>query len=478
MEIFRAYDIRGEYPKDINDDIVYKIGRTLVKTFSAKNVVIGRDVSLATPKIYEVLIKGILDQGANIIDLGLAGTDVVYFATGHYNYDIGFEITASHSAGYLSGIKVIGPGATPFGKGFGMEELKENCLNYQEVNPPEKGKLIERSVWGDFINQVLKFIDVDKIKPLKVVVDSSNAVGAIEIDYLAKHLPMIDFVRLNWELDGNYPGHQPNPFLKENRVQLVKKIKETKADLGVAFDGDADRIFFVDNKGDFIFGTYINALIAEKMCKENPNRVVLHDVRAVRYIKNKIIEAKGIPKIELVGHAFFKNRMRKENAIFGGEATGHIYYNFGSYMVENSLIAFCQTLQILSESGKSLNELIKDGRQNFPTIGEYNFTLPGFSELDDLTPAAINVMNQILEKVRQKYSDGKISDFDTLTINYPDWNFNIRPSNNDPVIRFTAEAINNKLLLEKKKEIIDLLETEGCKYLNDTGVKLLDENTE
>ncbi len=473
MEIFRAYDIRGEYPKDINDETCYKIARILVRTFNAKNVVIGRDISLATPKIYQVLVKGAIDQGADVIDIGIAGTDVVYFSVGHYKFDMGLEVTASHSAGNLSGIKILGPGATAFGKGFGMEKLKEDFLRYQEVNPGKKGKLVQKNVWEDFISQVLKFIDTNKIKPLKVVVDASNAVGTMEIDNLEKHVPQVEFIKLNWELDGHYPGHKPDPFLKENRQQLVAKLKEVKANLGVAFDGDADRIYFVDENGDYLFGVYINALLAEKMCKGNQGRVVLHDVRATRYIKEKTIEAGGIPKIELVGHAFFKKRMKEENAIFGGESSGHIYYNFGDFMIENSLIAFGQILQIISETGKSLSELTREGRKNFPVSGEYNFVLPGFIATDDLTSEVMKVMNKILDKVKQKYSDGEISDFDTLTINYPDWNFNLRPSANDPVLRFTGEAANNELLLEKQKEVFDLLESEGCKYLNDSGVDLL-----
>ncbi len=473
MEIFRAYDIRGEYPKDINDEIVYKIARILVRTFNAKNLVIGQDISLATPKIQQSMVKGALDQGADVYDIGIAGTDVVYFSAGHYKFDVGLEITASHSAGQLSGIKIVGPGAQPFGMGFGMENLRDDYLNYKEVKSSKRGKLFKKNTWDDFINKAVSFVDVNKIKPLKIVVDASNAVGILEIDNLEKRIPQIEFIKLNWALDGRYPGHQPNPFLKENRKQLVDEVKKTKADLGIAFDGDADRIFFVDENGDYIFGVYINGLIAEKMCKVNPGRVVLHDIRATRYIRKKIADSGGIPQIELVGHAFFKNRMKKENALFGGECSGHIYYNFGDYMVENSLIAFLQILQIISESGKTLSELTFDGRKNYPASGEYNFVLPGFSQVDNLTPEALIIIDKILDKIREKYSDAKISDFDTLTVTYPEWNFNLRPSANDPVLRFTAEATNNKLLLEKQKEIFSLLESEGCKYLNDSGVELL-----
>lgn len=470
MEIFRTYDIRGEYPKDINDDIVYKIGRILVRTFQANKIVVGRDVSLATPKIYQALVKGILDQGCDVIDLGIAGTDIVYFAAGHFKFDAGIEITASHSAGHLSGIKIIGPGATPFGMGFGMEKLKDDFLHYQESASEKKGEWVERDVWNDFIAQVLAFVDLKTIKPLKIVVDASNAVASLEIDHLQKYIPQVQFVKINWTLDGHYPGHQPNPFLRENRRQLEEKVKETGADLGVAFDGDADRIFFVDEKGDLIFGTYINTLIAERMCRQNPGRVVLHDIRATRFIREKVSRAGGIPKIELCGHAFFKGRMKKENGLFGGEATGHIYYNFGDYMVENSLIALMQILEIISETGQSLRELTKEARLNYPVIGEYNFTLPGFDIADDLTPQVLAAMNKVLAKVREKHSDAEISDFDTLTIKYPDWNFNIRPSANDPVIRFSAEANNVGLLLEKQKEIYDLLISEGCTFVDDTGV--------
>ncbi len=474
MEIFRAYDIRGEYPKDINDNGVYKIARILVRNYQVKTLVIGRDISLASPKIHQAIIHGACDQGAQVFDLGIVGTDVVYFANGHYGYDLGIEVTASHSAGHLSGIKMVGKGVSPIAQGFGMEELKQDFLNYQEKKPVElRGQIGKKHVWSDFIRQVLSFVEPKSIKPLKIVVDASNAVGAIEIDQLKKVLTQIEFIKLNWELDGNYPGHQPNPFLEKNRRQLVSKVKETKADLGIAFDGDADRIYFVDENGDFIFGVYVNALIAEKMCRKNPGRTVLHDVRAKRFIIKKIKEAGGIPKIELVGHSFFKQRMKKENALFGGESSGHIYYNFGDYMAENSLIALVQILEIISQTDKSLSELTREARINYPVSGEYNFFLPGFGKNDDLTSEAIEVMNRIIEKIKAKYADAKISDFDTLTVEYPDWNFNLRPSANDPLIRFTGEAVNVNLLREKQAEVFVLLKSQGCEYADDTGVKQL-----
>ncbi|NMB48384.1 phosphomannomutase/phosphoglucomutase [Candidatus Kuenenbacteria bacterium] len=472
MEIFRAYDIRGEYGKDIDDEKAYKIVRILVKTFNVKTMVIGRDVSLASPKIQQALIRGARDSGVNVTDIGHAGTDVVYFCVGHLGYDLGLEVTASHSAGHLSGIKILGPGARPFGAGCGMEELKNDFLNYQDQPVAEQiGTLEQRDIWPDFIETVLKFTELKDIRPMKIVIDASNSVGAIEIDKIAKHLPQVEIIKLNWELDGYFPGHQPNPFLEENRRQLVAKVKETKADLGMAFDGDADRVYFVDGNGDYIFGVYLNALIAERMLKNNPGRVVLYDIRAYRYQEMKVKAAGGVPKLELVGHAFIKKGMRRDNAIFAGESSGHVYYSFGDYYVENSLIAFIQILQIMSETGKTLEELTKEPRKKYPVSGEWNFSLPGFAATDDLTPEAIQAMNEVLDKVREKYADGEVSDFDTLTVKYPDWNFNIRPSANDPVIRFTAEANEVKLLIEKQNELINLLKETGCQYVNDSGVK-------
>ena len=470
MEIFRDYDIRGAYPQDLNDEIVYKIGRCLIKMFGAKNMVVGRDVNLNSPKIREALIRGVTDSGADVIDLGLAGTDIVYFADGFYNFDSGVEITASHSAARLSGLKVVGKKAKPFGRGLGMEELKKMVNNYKdEPVAKEKGKVTEKNAFEDFTKKSLEFVDVQKIKPFKVVVDASNAVGAPEIDAIEKYLP-VKFIKINWEMDGKYSGHPPNPFLPENRAQAVAKIKETGADMGIIFDGDADRIYFIDENGDYIYGIYIGGLIAEKMLKKDPGRVILHDIRAVRYIRKIVEDAGGIAKLEVVGHTFFKNKMRKENALFGCESSGHIYYNFGDFMVENSIIAILQLMEIMSETGKSLGELTRGPRKDYPVSGEYNFSLPGFASTDDLSPEAFKVMGEIIEKLKQNYKDGEISSFDTLTVNFPDWNFNLRPSANDPLIRLNLEADTPQKVKEKVEEVSNLLVSLGCQLVNESGV--------
>ena len=469
MEIFRAYDIRGVYPKDLNNKIVYKIGKCLVRLFDAKNCVIGMDVDLNSPNIYKALVKGIIDAGANITDIGLASTDMLYLAAGLYKFDFGVEITASHSAAYLDGMKIIGPMAQSFGKGMGMERLKKLYNEYQEKPIKSKGKIKQANFYQDYIQQALKFIDISKIKSLKIVVDASNSVGGIGIDKVQELLP-VKFIKINWELDGNYPGHQPNPFLEENRKQLVAQVLKSKADMGIVFDGDGDRVYFIDENGDYIYGVYINGLIAQKMLKQNHNRVVLYDIRATQYIKYIVAKTGGIPKIELIGHPYFKQRMKKENAIFGAESSGHVYYNFNKFMIEHSLIAILQIMQIVSETGKSLGELTKALRKQYPVSGEYNLALPGFEITDELTPEAIKVMNKILGKIKQKYHDADISDFDTLTICFPDWSFNLRPSANDAVIRLNLEAKTPEIVEQKTKEIIDFLSDCGSQMINHSGV--------
>jgi len=469
MEIFRAYDIRGVYPRDINDEIVYKIGQCLVKLFKAKNCVIGRDVDLNSPNIHKFLVKGIIDAGADVVDIGLASTDMLYFATGFHKFDFGVEITASHSAAYLDGIKIIGPTAKPFGGGMGMEDLKNLYEKYQEKSGKQKGKIKQADFWQDYIQAGLKFVDIKKIKPLKIVVDASNSVGGLIIDHIEKLLP-VEFIKINWELDGNYPGHEPNPFLEENRKQLAEKVKQTRADMGIIFDCDGDRIYFIDENSDYIYGVYINGLIVKKMLKKNPGRVVLYDIRATKYIKTMIEQAGGIPKIELIGHPYFKQAMKKEQAIFGAESSGHIYYNFNEFMIEHSLIALLQIMQIVSETGKSLGELTKKPRKQYPVSGEYNFSLPGFEITDGLAPESLKAMNKILEKIKQKYHDADISDFDTLTMRFSDWNFNLRPSANDAVIRLNLEAKTPEIVEQKIKEIINLLDSLGSKLINHSGV--------
>lgn len=469
MEIFRAYDIRGVYPKDINDEIVYKIGQCLVQLFKAKNCVVGKDVDLNSPNIYKALIKGIIDAGADVTDIGLASTDMLYFATGFHKFDFGIEITASHSAAYLDGLKIIGPAAKPFGKGMGMEDLKNLYEKYQAKPGKQRGKIKQANFWQDYIQAGFKFVALNKIKPLKIVVDASNSVGGLIIDNVEKLLP-VEFIKINWELDGNYPGHQPNPFLQENRKQLAVKVKQTGADMGIIFDCDGDRIYFIDENSNYIYGVYINGLIAQKMLKNNPGKKVLYDIRATKYIKTIIEQTGGIPKIELIGHPYFKQAMKNQNAIFGAESSGHVYYNFNDFMIEHSLIALLQIMQIVSETGKSLRQLTIGPRKQYPVSGEYNFSLPGFEITNELTPKALKVMNQIIAKIKQKYDSADISDFDTLTIVFPDWSFNLRPSANDALIRLNLEAKTGQMVEQKIKELTKLLSSFGSKLINHSGV--------
>lgn len=444
--LFRTYDIRGYYPKDINGDVAYRIGRALVTYLKCKNVVVGRDVRLSSPEIFKGLAKGITDQGADVIDIGLSSTDVLYFAAGYYKYDAGIQITASHVSRDMNGMKFVGKNAAPIWYDKIIDDIKKIYEENRFEDVEKKGKVIEKNVWEDFVKMSFSFVDINKIKPLKIVFDAANSVGALIVEHAFKHLNC-KVIPLYFELDGSFPNHDPNPFLEENRRDVVNAVIKEKADLGIAFDGDADRIYFVNEKGEYVFGAFIAGLIAEKMLKKNPGRVVLHDIRAWWYIEDIVKKNKGIPKRELVGHIFFKKRMPKENALFAGESSGHVYYNFKDFMVENSLIGILQVLELISTSGKTLSELTKDAIEKYPASGEINFEVPD--------------QEKAVEKVEKKYSDGKVSHFDTLTVEFDDWHFNLRPSANDPVIRLTLEARNKDLMIEKTNEISRFIEQFG-----------------
>ncbi len=472
--IFKPYDIRGKYGKDFSKNDCYKIGRILAKMLSVKKAVIGKDVTNESSEIHRELIEGLLDEGVLVYDLGLSSVESVYFTVAELNCDLGLEATASHATDYLSGIKICGQNATPFAQGSGMENLRENFLNYKEMPPKNRGKLEEINILPNFIKKTISFTNPKKIRPFKIIADASNSVGALGVNELEKALPQIRFQKINWEQDGKFPGHPPNPFLEENRIEISKKIKKEKADMGMIFDGDADRIYFLDEKGEYIFGVYINGLLVEKIFRNkfNKNKVALYDIRALRYIKEKIKKMGGVPELCPIGHSFFKDKMRQEKAIFGGESSGHIYYNLGNYYGENSLLAFCQVLEILSEKKTTLRKITLPIKKKYPVSGEWNFTIPGFKKNDEISKESLLFAKKVLKTIRKHNKKGEITNFDTLSVFYENWNFNIRPSANETILRYNGEASDKKTLKKRQKKLFQILKSEGCKYINDSGVKL------
>ncbi|OGZ21216.1 MAG: hypothetical protein A2922_01035 [Candidatus Nealsonbacteria bacterium RIFCSPLOWO2_01_FULL_43_36] len=440
-EIFRAYDIRGIYPEMLNEEAAYLIGRAFVKFLKKQRptVVVGKDARLSTPKISSHLIKGITDQGGNVVDIGLSITPMLYFAAAHFKYDGGINVTASHNPPQYNGLKLVREKAIPISGDSGMEEIKEMVLRGR-FKDAEKGRAIKKNVSEEYIKFNLKDHNLKMIKPLKVVVDTANAVpGLVVKEFFKKTNCKID--HLFADLDGNFPNHLPSPHEEKNLGAIKREVLKKKADLGIAFDGDGDRIIFVDEKGEIIPGDFITALMAELILKENPGEKVLCDVRSSNIIREAVKMAGGRVVIGRIGHSFIKERMRKENIIFQGELNGH-YYLRSHYFSEAPFFVILKIIEEVSKTGKKISELVKDFAVYYHS-GEINFK--------------INDKKGALKALEDKFKDGKILKIDGLRIDFEDWWFNVRPSNTEPLLRLVLEAKTKKLLAEKKEELLALL---------------------
>ncbi len=440
MSIFKAYDIRGIYPEELNEKIAYKVGRAFVEFLKCKNVVIGRDMRLSSDSLFKALAKGVRDQGADVIDIGLSGTDMLYFAVANYDYESGIMITASHNPKEYNGIKFTREKAIPISEVTGIKEI-EKLVEKNEFKHAEKGKILKKEIMKDYVDFVLSFVDLENIKPLKVVMDASNGMaGMIAPRIFSK--TKINIIPLNFDLDGSFPKHQSNPLILENRKEIMKRVVEEKADLGIAWDGDADRCFFIDNNGKFLQGDFITGFLAQEMLKKYPKSMILYDLRASWFVKDMIKKNKGISKMCRVGHAFFKQYMRDEDGIFAGEVTGHYYYKYKNFYTDNGMIPALQILELISKKGKKFSEILKP-TENYFISGEIN------SEVKD--------KEAIIKKLEQKFSDGKIYYMDGISVKYDDWHFNVRPSNTEPLIRLNLEAKTKEKMEEMRDKILEII---------------------
>lgn len=441
-DIFRAYDIRGIYPEEINENAAYLIGRAYVKFLGKKNpkIVIGQDGRLSSPSLFRALTRGIIDQGANIIDIGLAITPMLYFAVAHFKYDGGVSITASHNPAQYNGFKFVREKAIPISEKTGLKEIKKLALA-GKFKIKRKGKVLRKKVLKEYIAFNLKDFDLEAIKPLKIVIDTANAVPGIVVPEFFKKTNC-KIYHLYPKLDGAFPNHLPSPHEEKNLKGLKREVLKKKADLGIAFDGDGDRIIFVDEKGRMIRGDFITALMVSLVLRENPGEKVLCDVRSSNIVRDAVKEGGGKVVIGRIGHSFIKERMRKENIIFQGELNGH-YYLREHYFCEAPFFAIFKILEEISERGRSISELVKPFRKYFHS-GEINF------EVKD--------KKKVLKTLENKFSrGGKVLKIDGLRIDHPDWWFNARPSHTEPVLRLVVEAKTKKLMEKKKKELIALI---------------------
>ena len=440
---FKAYDIRGKVPGELNAELAYKIGRAFVIVNKAKTVVIGRDIRKSSPDLSEALANGITDAGADVIDIGICGTEMIYFGTPYFDADGGIMITASHNPPEYNGLKFVKKGSFPMGYADGLNLIEQMVLTDDlGEKAAVKGKIILKDILAESVNNVSKFYNPEKIKPFKVVVNAGNGCVGPALDLLEKYLP-IKMIKVFHEPDSNFPNGVPNPLLPENRQPTTDAILKNNADLGVAWDGDYDRCFFFDEMGNFIEGYYIVGLLAKSILKTNPGEKIVHDPRLIWNTIDVVNKAGGEPIVSQSGHAFMKKKMREVNSIYGGEMSAHHYFR-DNHFSDSGLIPFVLMLQLMSEENSKMSDLVKEMESSFPCSGEINSTV---------TDSASKI-----ELITKKYSDGNANKLDGISVEYPEWRFNVRSSNTEPLIRLNVETKRDQILLkEKTEELLNLI---------------------
>jgi phosphomannomutase len=437
--IFKAYDVRGIYGQDLTDDIAYRIGRAAAHYFNVTEIAVGRDMRISSPQLAAALIRGITDQGVNAIDLGMTTTDELYFAVGKFDYSAGVMITASHNPGKYNGMKFCRAQAFPVSLESGLAEIRDLAISGSYVDPARKGRMIQRDVLDDYVSHALSFIDVSKIRPLKVVIDAGNGMAGMVMPHVFKHLPCT-LVPLYFDLDGNFPNHPASPIEPENMEDLQKKVREVGADLGAAFDGDADRMFPVDEHGDIVDGSMVTAIVSNSLLHKHPGSTILYNLIVSKSVPELIDKLGGKPVRTRVGHSYIKAEMRRLNGIFGGEHSGHFYFR-ENWFADSGLIAFLITLELVSVEGKPLSELLKPLDTGVRS-GEIN--------------SVVSDVHGKLEALEETFGKDarSVDHLDGITVDYGDWWFNVRPSNTEPLLRLNVEAKSRRLMEQKRDELL------------------------
>ena len=446
LPCFKAYDIRGRIPDELNADIAYRLGLAYADRFKPKRVALGRDVRKSSSELLDALALGLNDRGVEVLDIGLAGTEEVYFAAFHGKLDGGIAITASHNPADYNGMKLVRAGALPISGDTGLKELEIATASSNARPPQHAPTLTKTSYLADYVKHLLSYVDVKKLKPLKIVVNAGNGGAGVVIDALEKHLPFT-FVKVHHQPDGNFPNGIPNPLLVENRPPTIEAVKKHKADFGVAWDGDFDRCFLFDENGGFIEGYYIVGLLAEALLKKNPGAKIIHDPRLTWNTIDQVKSAGGIPVQSKTGHAFMKERMRAENAIYGGEMSAHHYFRDFAYC-DNGNIPWLLVAALVSETGKPLSKLVEERQKKFPASGEIN--------------RKVKDIPSILKRIEAQYAKGATIDrTDGISLEYDQWRFNLRGSNTEPILRLNVESRGDAALMRKKTdELLALIDAQ------------------
>ena len=442
-KVFKAYDVRGIHPTELDEDGAYSVGRAFVEEFEPRSIAVGRDMRLAAPAMTKALIEGAADGGADVLDLGMVGTEMVYYAVGELGLDGGVCVTASHNPKEYTGMKIVRQGALPVGGDSGLDDVRRRAeAGFGAVE--KRGEVRGQDVWSGFVDKVLSFVDEGAFRPLKVVIDAANGMAGTMLPPVLERLPQLDVVPCYFEPDGSFPNHEPNPLLEENRAFIVEKTRTEGADLGVAYDGDADRCFFVDDRGEFVPGDFVTALLARAMLAKEPGGTVLYDVRASWAVPRAIEEAGGVPLVNRVGHAFIKHRMREEGALFAGEVSAHYYFRDFT-QADTGVVPFLVMLELLSQTGQPLSQLLAPYRERYFITGELN------------TPVAD--VETKLGELEERYAaeGGRISHLDGVSVDFDDWHFNVRPSNTEPLLRLNLEALDQAQMIEKRDEVLAVI---------------------
>jgi phosphomannomutase len=440
-KIFKAYDVRGIYPTELDEDGAYAIGRAYVEEFEPRRIAVGHDMRLSSPAMTDALVRGASEAGADVTRLGLVGTEMVYFAVGELGLDGGIAVTASHNPKEYTGMKIVRRGALPVGGDSGLLDIRGRAMSGARHETGSTGTVSDVDIWPQFVDRVLSFVDVDAVKPLRVVIDAANGMAGAMLPRVLERLP-IDAVRCYFDPDGSFPNHEPNPLLPENREFIVEKVTSEQADLGVAFDGDADRCFFVDDTGEFVPGDFVTALLAESILQKESGAKILYDVRASWAVPETIRAAGGEPLVNRVGHAFFKHRMREEGAVFGGEVSGHYYFRDFS-QADSGVVPFLLMLELVSKRGK-LSEILTAYRDRYFITGELN------------TPVSDVALK--LQELKERFgNEGAVSHLDGLSVDAEDWHMNVRPSNTEPLLRLNLEALSPELMERKRDEVLEVI---------------------
>jgi phosphomannomutase len=443
-KVFKAYDVRGIYPSELDEEGGYAVGRAYVERFEPRTIAVGRDMRVSSPSMAEAVVRGASEGGAAVKEIGMVGTEMLYFAVGELRLDGGIAVTASHNPKDYTGMKIVRRGALPVGGDSGLFEIRERALRLEGSEHGQGEAAAEAvEIYPAFVDKVLSFIEPEAVEPLRVVCDAANGMAGAMLPPILARVPQLDTVRCFFEPDGTFPNHEPNPLLPENREFIVAKVREEQADLGVAFDGDADRCFFVDDSGEFVPGDFVTALLAESMLEKEPGAKIIYDVRASWAVRDTIEQAGGIPLVNRVGHAFIKHRMRDEDALFGGEVSGHYYFR-DFHQADSGTIPALLMVELVSKRGEPLSELLRPYRERYFITGELN------------TPVADVPLK--LQELKERFGrEGEVSHLDGLSVTAEHWHMNVRQSNTEPLLRLNLEALDGELMEQKRDEVLAVI---------------------